>query len=48
MQGSKRSFLLMYMSSDVDDWDMWFLGRASRTRETLPCKTREISISGKG
>ena len=26
----------MYMSSDVDDWDRWFLGRAPRTRETLP------------
>ena len=21
---------------DVDDWDRWFLGRATRTRETLP------------
>ena len=21
---------------DVDDWDKWFLGRAPRTRETLP------------
>ena len=21
---------------DVDDWDRWFLGRAPRTRETLP------------
>ena len=26
----------MYISSNVDDWDRWFLGRASRTRETLP------------
>ena len=26
----------MYISSDVDDWDMWFLGRAPHTRETLP------------
>ena len=24
------------ISDDVDDWDMWFLGRAPRTRETLP------------
>ena len=26
----------MFTSSDVDDWDRWFLGRAPRTRETLP------------
>ena len=32
----KRPFLLIYISSDVDDWDRWFLGRAPRTRETLP------------
>ena len=25
-----------YISSDVDDWDRWFLGRAPRIRETLP------------
>ena len=25
-----------YISSDVDDWDRWFLGRAPCTRETLP------------
>ena len=24
------------ISNDVDDWDRWFLGRAPRTRETLP------------
>ena len=24
------------VSDDVDDWDRWFLGRAPRTRETLP------------
>ena len=24
------------ISDDVDDWDMWFLGRDPRTRETLP------------
>ena len=24
------------ISDDVDDWDMWFLGRAPRTREALP------------
>ena len=24
------------ISDDVDDWDRWFLGRAPRTRETLP------------
>ena len=23
------------ISDDVDDWDMWFLGRAPRTRKTL-------------
>ena len=23
------------ISDDIDDWDMWFLGRAPRTRETL-------------
>ena len=32
----KRLFLLMYISSNVDDWDRWFLGRAPLTRETLP------------
>ena len=25
-----------YYVDDVDDWDKWFLGRAPRTRETLP------------
>ena len=24
------------ITDDVDDWDRWFLGRAPRTRETLP------------
>ena len=24
------------ISDGVDDWDRWFLGRAPRTRETLP------------
>ena len=24
------------ISDNVDDWDRWFLGRAPRTRETLP------------
>ena len=24
------------ISDEVDDWDRWFLGRAPRTRETLP------------
>ena len=24
------------ISDDVDDWDWWFLGRAPRTRKTLP------------
>ena len=24
------------ISDDVDDWDRWFLGKAPRTRETLP------------
>ena len=32
----KWPLLLMFMSSDVDDWDRWFLGRAPCTRETLP------------
>ena len=36
MYGPKWPFLLMYISSDVDDYDRWFLGRAPRTRETLP------------
>ena len=26
----------MYISSDVDDWDKWFLGSASCTNDTLP------------
>ena len=29
-------YIYIYISSDVDDWDRWFLGRAPRTRETLP------------
>ena len=29
-------FTHIYISSDVDDWDRWFLGRAPHTRETLP------------
>ena len=29
-------FTHIYISFDVDDWDRWFLGRAPRTRETLP------------
>ena len=32
----KWPFLLMYISCNVDDWERWFLGRAHRTRETLP------------
>ena len=34
--GPKRPFLLIYIPSNVDDWYRWFLGRAPRTRETLP------------
>ena len=30
------AFLLIYISSDIDDWDRSFLVRAPRTRETLP------------
>ena len=29
-------YIYIYISSNVDDWDRWFLGRAPRTRETLP------------
>ena len=28
--------LLIYISFDIDDWDMSFLARAPCTRETLP------------
>ena len=28
-------YIYIYISSDVNDWDRWFLGRAPRTRETL-------------
>ena len=31
-----RFYSYIYISCDVDDWDKWFLGRAPRTRETLP------------
>ena len=30
------SHIYIYISCDVDDWDRLFLGRASRTKETLP------------
>ena len=36
MYRPKWPFLLMFTSSNVNDWDRWFLGRAPRTRETLP------------
>ena len=29
-------YIYIYISYDVDDWDRLFLGRASRTKETLP------------
>ena len=33
------------ISDDVDDWDRWFLGRAPRTRETLPdfCESYRVA-----
>ena len=36
MYGPKWPFLLMYMSHDIDVGTSYILGRASRTRETLP------------
>ena len=33
---SQRGIFTHVISDDVDDWDMWFLGRAPLTRETLP------------
>ena len=36
MYGSKLPFLLMYMSHDIDVWTCCSLGRAPRTKETLP------------
>ena len=36
MGPSGRFYSYIYISSDVNDWDRWFLGRAPRTRETLP------------
>ena len=33
---SPRGIFTHVISDDVDDWDMWFLGRAPHTRETLP------------
>ena len=36
MGPSGRFYSYIYISSDVDDWNRWFLGRAPRTRETLP------------
>ena len=35
MGPSGRFYSYIYISSDVDDWDRWFLGIAPRTRETL-------------
>ena len=35
MHGPKWSFLLMYMSHDIDVGTGCILGRASRTKETL-------------
>ena len=51
--GPKWPFLLMFTSSDVDDWDRWFLGRAPRTRETLPdfgesCRVTRHSLVFRG
>ena len=34
--GRFYSYIYIYISYDVDDWYRWFLGRAPRTRETLP------------
>ena len=34
--GQEAVFTHIYIYYDVDDWDRWFLGRAPRTRETLP------------
>ena len=33
------------ISDGVDDWDMWFLGRVPRTRETLPdfCESGRVT-----
>ena len=31
-----RGRFYSYISSNVDDWDRLFLGRAPRTKETLP------------
>ena len=41
------------ISDDVDDWDRWFLGRAPRTRETLPnfresCRVAQHSLVFRG
>ena len=35
MYGPKWPFLFMYMFHDIDVWDMLYLGRAPRTKETL-------------
>ena len=32
------------ISNDVDDWDRWFLGRAPRTRETLPVFVNRVGL----
>ena len=34
--GAQVAVFTHVISDDVDDWDRWFLGRAPRTRETLP------------
>ena len=36
MYGPKWPFLLMYMSHDIDVGTCYILGRAPRTKETLP------------
>ena len=35
-RGRVYLYIYIYISCDVDDWDRLFLGRASRTKETLP------------
>ena len=33
---AQETVFIHVISDGVDDWDRWFLGRALRTRETLP------------
>ena len=51
--GAQVAVFTHVISDDVDDWDRWFLGRAPRTRGTLPdfrefCRVARHSLVFRG